>query len=242
MRRESIQRFHQYAERVGKLARELAEETPQWSEGADATGWVTVVLGRDGLPAEVRVRNGWQQRLEAEQLGAAVMASHNNAVRQASRAWSRRLDDSRWWGRQRDVDAEQLYGSAQPYETAPRLDMGGGAHHDFEYGERVLKDLQDAQRLTTEAPPAVEGTDDGHHIIVRFGAGAMSSCEIESRWASRCDGRVISTALSRALQRAKNQLGAQKADQLQGLDARLRDALATLAALTDPHRTRGDVR
>ncbi|GAA2886875.1 hypothetical protein Acy02nite_24250 [Actinoplanes cyaneus] len=241
MQPESIKRLHEYAESVAKLAKELSEETPQRSEGTDATGWVIVVLGRDGLPAEVRVRNGWQQRLDAEQLGAAVIESHNDALRQALRVWTRRLDDSRWWGRQRDVDAEHLHGSAELYETPPQLGTDGRAHHDFEYGERVLKDLQDAQRLTTEVPRAVEGTDDGRHVIVRLGAGAMSSCEIEPRWASRCDGTVISAALSRALERAKSQLEA-KTDQLQGLDAHLGDGLATLASLAGQHRTRGDIR
>ncbi|GAA3914062.1 hypothetical protein Aau02nite_63010 [Amorphoplanes auranticolor] len=48
---------------LAQLARDLGGAIPAHVEGRDATGWVLVVLGGDGLPTQIRVREGWRQRL-----------------------------------------------------------------------------------------------------------------------------------------------------------------------------------
>lgn len=53
------------------------------------------MLGAAGLPTEIRIRDGWQQRLEPERLGAAVLAANTDALRFAMRSWTGRLDDTR---------------------------------------------------------------------------------------------------------------------------------------------------
>lgn len=104
MQPDPIRQLHQRAEQVGRLTGDLAAATPQRSEGTDVTGWVIVVLGSDGLPAEIRVRDGWHQRVDPDRLDAAVMDAHSDALRQAMRAFTRRLDDTSWWRRQKDAD------------------------------------------------------------------------------------------------------------------------------------------
>ncbi|BCJ44840.1 hypothetical protein GCM10010168_16530 [Actinoplanes ianthinogenes] len=246
MQPEAFRQLQQRVEALGRLAQELGAATPQWSEGSDPTGWVHVVLGPNGLPAEIRVRDKWQQRLEPEQLGVAVMEAHREAVRQAMRVLTRRLDDTHWWSRERDLDEypEDFLGQSSP-ATSPSPLSGGRVHNDVEYGEDVLKALQAVQRRADEVPPATkgaEGRDDGRHVVVRLGVGGMTGCEIEPRWARNCDGTRISTALAVALKRAKSEIDAPETNAGSDVDTLLSDALATLTAFTDQHQRPGGMR
>ncbi|KUL27783.1 YbaB/EbfC family nucleoid-associated protein [Actinoplanes awajinensis] len=239
MQPESMRELQQRATHLGQLASGLANATPQRSEGSDATGRVIVVLAHDGLPVELRVRDGWQHRLEPEQLGSAVMEAHHDAVRQATRAFAERLDDGDWW-RQRDAD-EPFPGEPIPPDAA-RPPLPGRAHNDVEYGEHILKALQNAQRQVDEHPRSLQGADDGRHVVVRLGAGGLTSCEIEPRWARDRSSATITTALAAALERAKRTAAAPGDEHRGDLDALLSDALATLASFTDQYMTRGGER
>jgi hypothetical protein len=73
---------------LGRLVRDLTAGTPPHIEGSDATGWVHVVLGPNGIPTEIRVREGWQQRVEPVRLASAVIDANGDAVQRAMRAWT----------------------------------------------------------------------------------------------------------------------------------------------------------
>ncbi|SDT80898.1 hypothetical protein [Actinoplanes derwentensis] len=232
---EGLQRLHQQVDRLGVLAGELTAAIPQRSEGNDPTGAVSVVLGSAGLPLEIRVRGGWDRRIEPEALGAAVMGACNDAVRQAMRAWTDRLDDDRWWRRQRDAEDEP-YAGPVPYALPP----GGRVQVDAEFSEPILQALHTAGSRAGEPPASVEGRYDGRNVIVRLGAGGLAGCEIDPGWARRRDGATITAALGGALADARSQVAEPGRQAPTGVDAALHDALATLADLAGQVPNRGE--
>src|SRR4051812_37940963 len=94
-----LHRLQAQTAKLGLLTRQLAAAIPARTEGSDPTGCVLVTLGRDGIPADIRVRDGWQQRLQPEQLAGAVLDAHADAVQRAMRTCTDALDDGGWWRR-----------------------------------------------------------------------------------------------------------------------------------------------
>jgi hypothetical protein len=236
---EPLHRLQQQADRLGSLAHELVTATPRQAEGCDTTGRVVVVLGRDGLPERVRVADGWQERLDPHRLGAAVVEAFGDAVQQAMRAWTRRLDDTRWWSRQQQSDEAPDAGPRTG--ASPR--SSGRVQHDLEYSEPILRALHSSRQPGSEPPPAADGADEAGHVTVRLGAGGLVGCEIAPRWARDRAGTTITAALDRALARARAALATPSGFEASAaVDAALADALATLEALTDQTLGRGDRR
>lgn len=237
MHPDPLQRLQPRADRMGRLAHELATATPHQTEGCDATGRVVVVLDRDGLPEQMRVRDGWQERLDSHQLGAAVMDAFSDAVHQAMRTWTDRLDGTRWWSRQQELEEAPDHSCT----TSASPPVNGTARDDLEFSEPILRALHSAGHSSGDRQLVAEGVDDGRHIRIRLGNGGLIGCEIDPRWARDRDGSTISAALHRALSRARSALGtpAQTAPP-SALDTALADAIATLTALTNPSPKRGD--
>ncbi|MEV0902378.1 hypothetical protein [Actinoplanes sp. NPDC049802] len=241
MRSDPVRYLLQQAESLSRLASELTTAVPPRPEGNDPTGYVTVVLGLDGLPAEVRVRDGWHRRIEPEQLGAAVLAANNDAVRGAVRALTDSLDDGGWWRHVREADEDEE--DADPRTARLPEPPAGRAHHDLDFNEQVLKTLQNVrQHVDVGAQPSMEGSDDGRHVTVRLGAGGMTGCEIDPRWARDRDSGTVNAALARALTRARGDGGSKLWERVAETDALVNDALATLRSLTQSPPDRGDVR
>jgi hypothetical protein len=234
-----LHRLQQQADRIGRLAHELVTATPRQAEGCDTTGRVVVVLDHDGVPERIRVIDGWQERLDSHRLGAAAVEAFGDAVQQAMRTWTRRLDDTRWWSRQREPD--------EAPDAAPRAGasppVSGRVQHDLEYSEPILRALHSSRRPGNEQPPAAEGADEAGYVTVRLGAGGLVGCEIEPRWARDRAGTTITAALDRALSRARTALATpSRIEASAAVDTALADALATLEALTDQTPGRGDRR
>jgi DNA-binding protein YbaB len=237
MHPDPLQRLQQRADRMGRLAHELTAATPHRTEGCDATGRVVVVLDRDGLPEQIRVRDGWQQRLDSDRLGAAVVDAFRDAVQQAMHTWTDRLDDTRWWSRQQDLDETPDHDPT----TSASSPVNGRARDDLEFSEPILRALHATRHSTGDQPIVAEGVDGGRHVWVRLGSGGLVGCEIDPRWARDRDGSTISAALHRALSQARSAVAvpAETAPP-SALDAALADAIATLAALTNPSPRRDD--
>lgn len=144
-----LQHLQQQAAQLGQLARDLTAATPQRSEGSDPTGWVRIVLGPDGLPAEIRVRDGWQQHLEPERLGAAVLDANNDAVQRAMQLWTAQLQDSHWSTRRAEGDEATGEAAASSAVDLP-APTPGQARDSNELAEQVLSALQAAQRQPTD--------------------------------------------------------------------------------------------
>ncbi|MET0415226.1 MAG: hypothetical protein ABW022_04290 [Actinoplanes sp.] len=209
---------------------------PQHVEGTDRTGTVRVVLGADGIPTQVSVRDGWQQRLEPQELGAAVLGANNDALGSAMRAWAMAMDDGRWQHRDQLPDGT----SAPAVPGSPEL-AAGQARDSNELAEEVLTQLHALQVPPTAAPAEEQAQDDGRHVTIRIGASGVSACAVDARWANNRDGASISAALTVALRRAAAQRPAPPPSSAD-LDALIGDALATLTALTAHPRTEGGPR
>jgi len=230
-----LQQFQRRAEQLGQLAKDLSAATPQRSDGTDATGWVRVALGPDGFPVDIRIRDRWQERLEPERLGAAVVEANADAVQGATRAWADQLDDSGWWSHRADMDATADSGSdvtELPY---------GERRESTDLTEEVLASLQAVQRQQPD--PAVPDSvmDVGRHITIQVGPGGLTGCTIDPRWAMHSDANSINAALSSALQRAAAKRSATPRPGAE-IDAMLGDALATLRSLTTQPPDQGGYR
>ena len=223
-----LRQLQQRATRLGRLAGELASTVPARSEGYDASGRVLVVLGQDGLPTEIRVREQWQERLEPDQLGAAVLDAASDAGRAAIRTWTGRLDDSRWWQRQRDADEGVAVPDQEPQVRPPQ----GRPQHDGEFNEQVMHALQASVRQASRTRPSVDvrGTDTGQHVTVTLTGGGITGYVIDPWWARDRTGSAITEGVSAALRRALHELAA-TAHPSAELDALVGDALATLNAV-----------
>jgi DNA-binding protein YbaB len=220
-----LQQFQRQAEQLGQLARDLAAATPRRSDGTDATGGVRIVLGPDEFPVEIQIRDGWQQRLEPDRLGAAVLEANTDAVQRAMRAWTEQLDDSGWWRRRADVD-----GTAASGDGVPDLPYGQ-RRESADLAEDVLASLQAVQRQPVVPAIPDESVDDGRHVAVQVGPGGLTGCTIDPGWAARSNSSSINAALSSALQRAAAKHSATPRPNGK-IDATLGDALATLTSFT----------
>ncbi|BAL85564.1 hypothetical protein AMIS_3440 [Actinoplanes missouriensis 431] len=238
MQQDLMQRLQQLQQRttqLGQLAAELASAVPECSEGCDASGRVLVVLGRDGVPAEIRVRDRWQERLEPDQLGAAVLDAAADAGQSAIRALTGRLDESRWWRRQRDADE----GTIQDEEPLVRPPLGR-PQHDGEFNEQVMNALHASVREAGQPHTALEatGTDSGQHVAVTLTGGGIVGCFVDPWWARDRTGSAITESVSAALRRARRDLATPAHPSAQ-LDTLVGDALATLNAVVH-QRAGGD--
>ncbi|MBU2664801.1 hypothetical protein KOI35_14965 [Actinoplanes bogorensis] len=195
---------------MGRLAHELAAVAPSRTEGNDATGFVHLVLGADGVPAEIRVRDRWAQHLPPSRLGAAVLEANADAVRRALRMWTDALDDSGW-----------------PAPAADPVDPPLPAGRDRDVNVVAEEAIAALEKARAE-PDVPEGSDDGRHVTVRVGAGGLVACVVDADWAQNRDGASLTAALATALGRATAQRAARSET---GPAA---DALATLTAITRP--------
>ncbi|ROP33721.1 hypothetical protein EDD30_6757 [Couchioplanes caeruleus] len=219
----------------GELAAQLASAIPKQTEGSDATGSVLVVLGSDGLPDSVTVRNGWHQRLQAADLGAAIMQANGDAVRRGMTEWTNHLDDTRRWQQQKTLDEDRP--RVDPSDSG--LPPAGVARESSELTEGVLEALHKVQQPAPAVPHAVEGTDPGSQVTVTLGAAGPLSCAIDADWAATRDGESISSAVNTALRAARDAMPARHAPGAD-LDGLLGDALATLQAVTRPRPATGE--
>jgi DNA-binding protein YbaB len=222
------------AAELGQLAAGLAAAAPRQAEGVDTSGWVQVAVGADGLPRTIRIRNGWNQRLEPERLAEAVMQAHGDAVSTATRAWSSQLTDDGWVRRRERMEhpAPDVSGQAGP--VLPH----GAVRETSALAEDVLAALHRVQQ-PPQAPAEGEGSDQARHVTVRVGQGGLLDCRIEPGWAARFDGDAITAALTTAVRAARTALPAPSAPDATAGDLAA-DALATLRALTENFRPGGE--
>lgn len=230
--RHVAQLQHSAAE-LGRLTRELAAAAAQPIEGSDSTGWVHVVLGPNGTPTQIRIREGWQQRVDPTRLANAVIDANGDALQRAMQTWTVAMQDSGWWRRQAAFEtdaAESTAGASQPLPFGHARDVN-------DLAEQALSQLQAAQSPQAPSSAPEEGRDDGQHVTIQIASDGLRTCTIEPAWAARHSGSAISAALTTALQRAVEKRSPQLSPRVEP-DALLGDALATLASLTaiPPHQ------
>jgi hypothetical protein len=223
-----LRTLQEQAAHLSALAGTLSRSAPDRAEGADATGSVTVALDRAGRPVEIRVGNGWAERIEPSRLAAGIGEAHADAVRKGMRAWSESLKDSRWHAQRDGFDSGE--GPAEPDTQPPP--PAGERREVSDLAEEVISSLRSVQQVPVPEPAAVDGSDDDERVTVRLGPGGLVSCSIDQQWATGRSGDSITAALTSALGRARAKLPSED-KAAAGIDGLIGDVLATLASFND---------
>lgn len=238
---DRLRRLQQRAERLGRLAGELRAVTPAVQEGRDTSGYVSVVLGPERLPVEIRIRDRWQERLDPARLGPAVMEANTDSLLGGMLVGAHRLDESGWWRRQQDADSID-WPTATPARVPLPAARTGRAPDDPELNERVLRFARAArERAVRPSPESVEGADDSGAVIIRLDPGGLIDCRIDETWARHRDGGTIGVRISQAVRRASAGLVSPRSAFSEAA-AIVEDALSALQSLADTDPTRGVVR
>ncbi|MFG2067751.1 YbaB/EbfC family nucleoid-associated protein [Micromonospora tulbaghiae] len=226
----AIQR--QVAELQSAVSAFQSQPQPREGRGTDPGGWVSVFVDARGLPSRIEVRTGWQRQVAPEALEALVMAASAEALSDLTRAWS-------------EVDVEPMlsdFRAAHPDGQVPaasmlqRAEVYGHARDPFALTEEVLVALKVAQAQPDDAVPSGRGLGGNGAVALTIGAGGLSSCAIDGRWAAQHGASGLNRALAEALSDAREALNEQaerrRAD-AQNLTGLMNDALATLVRLED---------
>ena len=168
---QHVAQLQRSAAELARFARDLAAATPPSVEGSDPTGWVHVVLGPDGIPTEVRVREGWQQRVDPARLAGAVMDANLDAVQRAMQAWTVAMQESDWRRSQAGFEAdagEDTAGTGHPLPKSPF----GHVRDTNELAEEVLSRLHAAQ---TQPAPSTAAEEPGSAAWLTSGSRRSGS-------------------------------------------------------------------
>lgn len=96
MSEDYLARLREIQKRALELQRAIsamqAQPHPSGARGTDPTGFVVVAVESDGLPSRIEVNTGWQRHLAADEIGPSVLLAFQQAVAEASRAWSESLN------------------------------------------------------------------------------------------------------------------------------------------------------
>ncbi len=232
--------LQRYTDGLRTVVAAVDTETPQPSEGVDASGAVTVTVNGAGTVAAVRVRQGWQQCLGAREVADAVMQAFEAAVAAGMQRWSTALERAAWPSRvQRFEAGDGPAGSIRRDQAPEQPRPAGSARDPHEVTEDVLAVLSTVRTATAAAAPgAATGCDETGRVSITVSGtdGRLEACTVEPGWAARQDGHALTAALSAALRAAQAQVAGQNPDAQRGeLDRLLADALAVLTNATSSH-------
>ncbi len=212
-----LEQLREYASGLQNLATEAAEAAPGHSEGADRTGMIRVIVGRDGLPESIRVAAQWQQKLEPGSFAAAVMAAFQAAAKQRAAAWSAVLADSGWQERLDRLADETSAAGTPKTSSVPaafRRGLGNGRPpRPLEMlAEDVIGVLDEAARSAAAAsgtpPRTARGTGSNRirTLTITLSRTALAACEADPAWVARQTGPRLVEALAAALTAAREDL------------------------------------
>ncbi|MEU6206088.1 hypothetical protein ABZ814_21200 [Micromonospora musae] len=207
---------------------------PSEERGTDPSGCVAVVVDSGGLPSFIEVTVGWQRHLAAEDLARSVLLAFQEAVAEATRAWSESFDFDAWRSRAEAARAEARDGGAPPLHLEQV--QSGGSTDPSALTEEVLRALKTARDQA--AAPLITSTGRGgdRAVSITLALGGLQACTIDSRWAARQGASALNAALAEALEEARfamEEQAAQRRTEAQSVDDLTREALATLAGFQD---------
>ncbi|WP_281898130.1 hypothetical protein [Phytohabitans aurantiacus] len=206
-----LQRVQQEVNGLRDLMAKLRAHAPQGSEGSDSTGQIRVSIAADGLPTAIRVESAWRGRLGPESVGQAVLDAFTAAVVSGMRAWEDALDAMSWRSRVAELEAQaelsrDRNGPALPPPMGGDFDTAGDA---TEVAEDALRAADRLRKQSTGEPPVGVGTDPPGNVSVTLSSAGLQACAVKAAWASRQDGKTLTTALTTALRNARTALDAQ---------------------------------
>jgi hypothetical protein len=214
--------LHAEAAGLQQMIEKVNSQVPSRVDGFDPSGAVSVVVGPDGLPAEIHVSDDWTFRLMAERLADAVMGAFTAAFYERLRAWTTAYDAE-------DLD-DLPESDDEPAVPAPS-DRPATTPRDPEaYALAVLEALDDVGEAS-EAPAGACGVGviDGCLELTLTGAGLIA-CFVEPDWAAHCSGEELTETFNATLAAAHDDLNAAAAASPSG---RLRQLLDEGFAILD---------
>jgi hypothetical protein len=206
-----LRRVQQEADDLRDLMAALRAHAPQGADGSDSTAQVWVSIGADGLPTAIRVESAWRGRLGPESVGQAVLDAFTAAVASCMRAWDEALDAMSWRSRIAglEVQAEPSRDGDGQGMSSPMARVFEPVRDAAEVAEDALRAAGRLRKQATGEPPVGVGTDPSGKVSVTLSRAGLQACSVQTAWASRQDGRTLTTALTTALRKARTELDAQ---------------------------------
>jgi hypothetical protein len=198
---------------------------------------VRVLLGGDGQQESIRVETGWERRLTAESVGAAVLEAAEGAAAERMAAWGpvldgrlvQPLDAAPGAGREGKVAAagEEPQTAALPggSPVARPLDV---------LAEEMMSALGDPGGLAAASPLVATGTGSSAagRVTVTVSRAGLVGCAVDTRWVAGLGGPAVTAALQEALAAAQSDLARVLSDAVNPaarLDRLFTEALSVLA-------------
>ena len=159
----------------------LQAAAPARAVGSDNSGRVQVVLGPDGLPAEIRAPGGWDG--PAAGFGAAVEEAFAGASAQRLQTWS----------------AVGSPNGPEPPDPEEPVPVGAGSARPVEQiAEDVIAALGEAVALGTVPSPEQQGVGSAGagRLVLLLSYRTGVRCSADPDWVSRQDAAGLDAALA----------------------------------------------
>ncbi len=207
---QRIREFQQYTAVFRRLISEAQAMAPTNVEGVDASGTVRVLLGSDGLPDLIRVATGWQRRLPADAVGAAVVEAFQAATRDRLDIWAKKLEEERWQFKVNKVknalDSRTTGTSPAPLPSAFQRGPTNVTPRPLGQVTEDMLSAVDATEMRAQhgvGEQSVTGSSANRRIKVTLTGNGIHSCIADPTWAADQPAARLSSALSEALASAR---------------------------------------
>ncbi|NKY27558.1 hypothetical protein [Nocardia gamkensis] len=230
-----IGRFHAYAQSMKQELDALAAATSDQATGTDSTGAVTVTVGQRNELLEVQVLDKWNQNLQPDQLGEAIVQAARYAEIAKVTESAESVADSGALNRLMNIRPGGF--PAAPIEPSlmPVADQRPSP---------PLDQLIDAALTASEQagrPPENQNvyvgeseTAEGWVTITLSETGSVMDCTVAPYWAADRSGSSISWAVDEAATEARRKLShvATQKSTTAELDRIISDAIGVLTKLS----------
>ncbi len=226
-----VAQYHAYAQESQRVLAEAVSPLAREMRGTDSTKMVHVTLGSRNEFLRAEISEAWEQRIQASDLGMAVIEAAEDAEHARSAADCDTVVDGGILSRLDSLRVEDF--PATPV-ALPRPDPNlSGLSLD-----RIVSDvfsLSESAKESREHAEAIGGSDeaDGWVTVTLDPNGSIIDCTIGEQWAAGRGGAVITWALDEAAAHARQSLtrGAGSADLSSQADQVIANAIAYLSEL-----------
>lgn len=212
-----LKRLRHYAAGLGDLLAELQRAAPERSEGADRSGTVRAVLGRDGLPETIRVSSLWKDRLTPWSFGGAVAEACEAAARERGTKWSQVLAKAGWQERMDRLETDSAAAAAADPSPVPAAFRRGTEDIKPRPLDVLAEEAISALDAVTSPaargrpqPPRGTGANPERTLTITLSEGGRVAVQADPRWVSQRTAAQLSDALSVALAAARRNLAAER--------------------------------
>jgi hypothetical protein len=207
-----LNRFRQYAGALQKMVARAQSMAPQSSEGADRSGAIRMVLGKNGLPESIKVTADWQSRLTAEVFSNAVTEAFQVAAGRRLEAWTKLLEDENWQGKIEGLQKNfENRSSPTPQAELPAAFKDNLSRITPRPTNEVVEDMiRAAEKADQDShiPEAVKGagSNANRKLFIVLSENGLETCRADVKWVAQQTAVGLSAALNDALASARLRL------------------------------------